>query len=64
MVEVNETRCVGCGCTETAPCFGQLTETGTCFWTWMSPDEKIGLCSACAAKSIEELEQRLRLVLA
>lgn len=64
MVEVNETRCVGCGCTEHAPCFGMLTAGGTCFWTWIGGDDKFGLCSACAAKPIEELEQRVRLVMA
>jgi hypothetical protein len=56
MSETNETRCLGCGCTDVAPCFGQLTETGTCFWTWLSDDDKFGLCSACAALPIAELE--------
>ncbi len=49
-------RCIGCGCTETAPCLGMLNAGGTCFWTWVSEDEKRGLCSACATKPIEQLQ--------
>lgn len=57
---MNGTRCIGCGCTEGLPCTGQLTETGTCFWTWVSDDDRSGLCSACAPKPIEELERRMK----
>jgi len=54
-------RCIVCGCTEELPCAGQITETGTCFWTYWNEETLTALCSACAGKTIEELKRCLEL---
>jgi len=46
--------CIGCGCTDTAPCLN------ACFWTWMNELTGAGLCSHCAVLPLDVLAERLR----
>jgi hypothetical protein len=46
--------CIGCSCTDTAPCLN------ACFWTWMNELTGAGLCSQCATLPLDVLIERLR----
>lgn len=50
---MNETVCIGCGCTERNACVDLAGEA--CRWVAVSVDGMTGICSACAVKPIEEL---------
>lgn len=41
--------CVGCGCTEENAC------PGGCSWVAVDYESGVGICSRCAAKSLEQL---------
>jgi hypothetical protein len=42
-------KCVGCGCTDVTPCLGG------CRWTGINEETDEGLCSACAARPLDQL---------
>lgn len=56
-------KCICCGCTDEAPCLGQLTPTATCFWTWKDEQGGWGLCSACAGIPFDALMNKVQLTL-
>lgn len=44
--------CIGCGCSEFAPCLGG------CHWVARDDQTGFGICSRCAEKPIEQLTAR------
>lgn len=47
--QITESFCIGCGCSDYAPC------TGGCSWIAVDREAGVGICSNCAHKSIDEL---------
>jgi hypothetical protein len=47
--QISEIFCIGCGCSDYAPC------EGGCSWAATDPETGVGICSNCAAKPLEEL---------
>jgi hypothetical protein len=41
--------CIGCGCDDRHPC------PGGCSWVAVNDEVRVGLCSTCAHKPIDEL---------
>jgi hypothetical protein len=41
--------CIGCGCDDHHPC------PGGCSWVAVNDEIRVGLCSTCAVKPLDEL---------
>lgn len=50
---LDEIRCVGCGCTDSKPCFDLAGQP--CYWAAVNEESGSGLCSLCAAKPLDRL---------